>query len=123
MSAQFKPGDRTPFNAREDEPARRRERETQTAYPLADARAGRRRTARGRAAVEQARLIMLVMINIAQLWILAATVEAALARRFKELLPLVVASGVCWLVSLSIILWWRPASRRHTSTGYLRERR
>jgi hypothetical protein len=37
------------------------------------------------------------------------------------LLPLVIASGVCWLVSLSLILWWRPASRRHTSTGYIRE--
>jgi len=75
---------------------------------------------RGRTAVEQARLIMLVMINVAQLWILAATVEAALARHYRELLPLVVASGVCWLISLSIILWWRPASCRHTSTGYIR---
>jgi hypothetical protein len=68
-----------------------------------------------------ARLGMLVMVNVAQLWILAATVEAALARSYGELLPLVIASGVCWLVSLSIILWWRPASRRHTSTGYIRE--
>jgi hypothetical protein len=50
---------------------------------------------------------MLVMVNVAQLWILAA----ALARSYHELLPLVVASGVCWLVSLSLILWWRPASR------------
>ncbi|HZT57763.1 MAG TPA: hypothetical protein VFA21_03970 [Pyrinomonadaceae bacterium] len=123
MSAQFKSGDRAPFNAREDELARRRARETRTAYPLGDARAGRRKTARGRAAVEQARLIMLVMINVAQLWILAATVEAALAHHYRELVPLVVASGVCWLISLSIILWWRPASRRHTSTGYLRGRR
>jgi hypothetical protein len=63
------------------------------------------------------------MLNIAQLWILAATVEAALARQFSELLPLVAASGICWLISLSIILWWRPASRRHTSSGYLRETR
>jgi hypothetical protein len=68
-----------------------------------------------------ARLGMLVMVNVAQLWILAATVEAALARSYGEMLPLVIASGVCWLVSLSIILWWRPASRRHTSTGYIRE--
>jgi hypothetical protein len=66
---------------------------------------------------------MLVMLNIAQLWILSATVEAALAHRYEEMLPLVIASGVCWVVALSIILWWRPASRRYTSTGYMRERR
>jgi len=30
---------------------------------------------------------MLVMINIAQLWILAATVDAALARHYSVLLP------------------------------------
>jgi hypothetical protein len=64
---------------------------------------------------------MLVMVNVAQLWILAATVEAALAGRHRETLPLVVGSGVCRVVSLTIILWWRPASRRHTSTGYIRE--
>ena len=85
---------------------------------------GRRRSAgRGRAAVEQARLIMLVMINVAQLWILSATVEAALAHHYAELLPLAIASGVCWLITISIILWWRPASRRYTSTGYIREKR
>jgi len=123
MSVQFDAGGGAPFNAREDELARRRARETQTVYSVGEAQAGRRRTGRGRTAVEQARLIMLVMINAAQLWILAATVEAALAHRYGELLPLVVASGVCWLVSLSIILWWRPASRRHTSTGYIREGR
>ena len=78
------------------------------------------RGVRGRAAVSQARLILLVMINVAQLWILAATVEAALARHFNVLVPLVVASFVCWLITLSLILWWRPVSRRHTSTGYLR---
>ena len=88
-----------------------------------DAQARRRRTGRGRAAVEQARLIMLVMINVAQLWILSATVEAALAHNYEEMWPLVIASGVCWLISLSIILWWRPASRRYTSSGYLRDRR
>ena len=82
----------------------------------------RRTPARGRAALEQARLIMLVMINVAQFWILAATVEAALAHSYSGLWPLVIASGVCWLISLSIILWWRPASRRYTSTGYLREK-
>lgn len=111
-----------PFNSGEDAQARLRVRETQERYPLGEAPAGRRRAGRGRTAVEQARLIMLVMINVAQLWILAATVEAALARSYGELLPLVVASGVCWLISLTIILWWRPASRRHTSTGYIRER-
>ena len=87
-----------------------------------DSRLGRRRAGRGRTALGQARLIMLVMTNVAQLWILAATVEAALAHSYRQLLPLVVASGVCWLISLTIILWWRPASRRHTSSGYIRER-
>ncbi len=114
---------RDQFNVEEDAQARRRARETQTAHPVSEAHAGRRRTARGRAALEQARLIMLVMINVAQLWILAATVEAALAHSYSEMWPLVIASGVCWLISLSIILWWRPASRRYTSTGYVRERR
>lgn len=75
---------------------------------------------RGRAAVSQARLILLVMINVAQLWILSATVEAALARHYRVLVPLVAASFVCWLITLSLVLWWRPASRKHTSTGYLR---
>jgi hypothetical protein len=111
-----------PFNAGEDAQARRRARETQGVYSAEGAQS-RRRTGRGRAAVEQARLILLVMLNVAQLWILAATVEAALAHSYKELLPLVIASGVCWLVALSIILWWRPASRRYTSTGYVREER
>jgi len=83
----------------------------------------RGRVGQGRAALEQARLIMLVMINIAQLWILAATIEAALAGRYQEIWALIIASGVCWLISLSIIFWWRPASRRFTSTGYLRDKR
>ena len=69
----------------------------------------------------QARLIMLVMINIAQLWILAATVDAALARHYSVLLPLVIASGVCFPITLSIIKWWRPTSRRKTSSGYVRD--
>jgi hypothetical protein len=119
MNDQFNAGE----DARARRRARRRARETQTPYPVEEARAGRRRAGRGRAAVEQTRLIMLVMLNVAQLWILAATVEAALARSYKELLPLVIASGVCWLVALTIILWWRPASRRFTSTGYVREKR
>ena len=75
----------------------------------------------GRTAVAQARLILLVMINVAQLWILAATVEAALAHRFSALLPLVVASGICFVVTLTLIFWWRPASRRFTSSGYLKK--
>ena len=77
---------------------------------------------RHHAAVWQARLIMLLMINVAQLWILAATVEAALSRHYSVLLPLVVASGLCFVITLSIIKWWRPTSRKKTSTGYVRER-
>jgi hypothetical protein len=77
----------------------------------------------GQSAVWQARLILLVMINVAQLWVLAATVEAALAGRLAMLTPLVVASGVCFVITLSLLLRWRPVSRRHTSTGYVRERR
>lgn len=80
----------------------------------------RTRALRGRSAVSQARVILLVMINIAQLWILAATVEAALAHHYRVLVPLVVASFICWLITLSIIFWWRPVSRRYTSSGYIR---
>ena len=77
----------------------------------------RRRTLeRGRTAVWQARLVILVTINVAQLWILSATVEAALARHYNQLLPLVVASGVCWVIALTIFLWWKPASRRTISS-------
>ncbi len=67
---------------------------------------------RGFTAVWQARLGLLVMVNIAQLWILSAAVEAALAHEFGQLPPLVVASGVCWLIALTIFLWWRPAGKR-----------
>ena len=66
----------------------------------------------GRTAVWQARLVLLVMINIAQLWLLSATVEAALARHFDKLIPLVIASGVCWVIALTIFLWWKPVSKR-----------
>lgn len=66
----------------------------------------------GRTAVWQARLVLLVMINIAQLWILSATIEAALAAHFRQLVPLIIASGVCWLIALTIFLWWKPAARR-----------
>jgi hypothetical protein len=83
-------------------------------------RPSRNLAGKGRTAVAQARLILLVMINVAQLWVLAATVEAALAHRFSALLPLVIASGLCFVVSLTLIFWWRPASRRFTSSGYLK---
>ena len=53
---------------------------------------------RGRTAVFQARLVLFVMINIAQLWILSATIEAALAGEYNHLLPLVAGSAVCWLI-------------------------
>lgn len=109
------------FNSGEDAQAVRRARETQTQYPIGDAHAGRRSASGGRTAILQARLVMLVMINLAQLWILSATVEAALASHYEDLIPLVISSGVCWLIALSIILWWRPVSRRHTSTGYIRD--
>src|SRR5687768_12129738 len=79
-----------------------------------------RRANAGHAAVWKARLIMLVMINVAQLWILAATVDAALASHYSVLIPLVVASGICFLITLSIIRWWRPTSSKRTSTGYIR---
>ena len=68
---------------------------------------------RGREAVWQARLVLLIMINIAQLWILSAAVDAALALEYKYLVPLVIASGACWLIALSIFLWWKPIERRH----------
>lgn len=76
----------------------------------------------GRTAIRQARLVLLIMINLAQLWVLSAAVEAALARDFKQLLPLVIASGVCWLIALSIFLWWKPAPRRRPGSGYLIEK-
>lgn len=92
-------------------------------FPQDSTAIAKRRARTGHAAVWQARLIMLVMINVAQLWILAATVDAALARHYSVLLPLVVASGICFLITLSIIKWWRPTSRKKTSTGYVREDR
>jgi hypothetical protein len=71
---------------------------------------GKNRMRRGLTAIWQAKVMLLIMINLAQLWILSATVEAALAREFRQLLPLIVASGVCWLISMSIVFWWRPVS-------------
>lgn len=84
-------------------------------------RGSERRSKHGHAAVWQARLIMLVMINIAQLWVLAATVDAALARHYSVLLPLVVSSLVCFVITLSIIRWWRPGLGKRTSSGYVRD--
>jgi len=75
---------------------------------------------KGRTAVAQARLVLLIMINVAQLWILAAAIEAALAHHIAALLPLVIASGICFIITLTLIFWWRPASRHYTSSGYLK---
>lgn len=72
----------------------------------------RRPPTQGRTAIWQARLALLILINIAQLWILSATIEAALAAHYKQLLPLVIASGVCWFIALTIFLWWKPAPKR-----------
>ncbi len=80
--------------------------------PLENRAASRNIQTGGRTAIWQARLVLLVMINIAQLWILSATIEAALAAHYKQLVPLVIASGVCWLLALSIFLWWKPAEKR-----------
>lgn len=74
-------------------------------------------TPKGRSAVLQAKLALLVMINLAQLWILSATVEAALARHYRELPPLIIASGVCWLVSVTIVLWWKPVHPKRITAG------
>lgn len=70
------------------------------------------RSRRGKTAIWQAKLMLLIMINLAQLWTLSATVEAALAKEFKQLPPLIIASGICWLISLSIVLWWKPVSEK-----------
>ena len=110
------------FNHLEDTQARYLAQETRGVYKPASLQAGKRPLERGRTAVFQARLVLMVMINLAQLWILSATVEAALAREYKQLLPLVVSSAVCWLIALTIFLWWKPVSRRHSSTGYVREK-
>ena len=77
----------------------------------------RRPTDAGRTAVWQARLALLVMVNIAQLWILSATIEAALAGEYKQLLPLISASAICWAIALTIYLWWKPAPSRRPKAG------
>ncbi|MEP6946930.1 MAG: hypothetical protein ABJA02_13495 [Acidobacteriota bacterium] len=68
-----------------------------------------RRQPRGRTAIWQARLALLLMINLAQLWILSAAVDAGLAHNYRQLWPLVLASGICWAIALTIFLWWSPA--------------
>lgn len=120
-NTEFDPKNPT-FNLLEDAQARYLASDTRGVYKPANLQGGKRPMERGRTAVWQARLVLLVMINLAQLWILSATVEAALAREFKQLLPLVISSAVCWVIALTIFLWWKPASRRHTSTGYMREK-
>ena len=76
-----------------------------------------RTTPKGRTAVAQAKLILLVMTNLAQLWILSATVEAALAKHYQKLSPLIIASGVCWLISITIVLWWKPTKSKRATIG------
>ena len=109
------------FNQFSDDQARQKAAEAYAAR-APQAFAGARRPAeRGRTAVWQARLVLLVMINIAQLWILSAAIEAALAHEFRQLVPLIIASAVCWVIALTIFLWWKPASSRRSSTGYLKD--
>ena len=76
-----------------------------------------RATPKGRSAVLQAKLILLVMINLAQLWILSATIEAALATHYLKLPPLIIASGVCWLIAITIVLWWKPVTSKRNTIG------
>ena len=109
------------FNALSDEQAREKAPAAFGPSRPQSFQAESRPTERGRTAVWQARLVLLVMINIAQLWILSATIEAALAGEYYHLIPLVAASAVCWLIALTIFLWWKPASSRRTSAGYLRK--
>ena len=84
-------------------------------YFADDTPTARRVFTKGRTAVWQARLVLLVMINIAQLWILSAMIEAALAGHFQQLVPLIIASGLCWLIALTIFLWWKPVKQRKRS--------
>ena len=112
----------TTFNERSDANARQHAAEAFGPDDPARFRGSRRPSERGRTAVWQARLVLFVMINVAQLWILSAAIEASLAGQYAQLIPLVIASAVCWLVGLTIFLWWKPASARRTSTGYLSKR-
>ena len=106
------------FNARSDAQARQSSAEAFGAFQADRFAGGRRPAERGRTAILQARLVLFVMINVAQLWILSAAIEASLASEYEQLIPLVIASAVCWAIGLTIYLWWKPASARRTSTGY-----
>jgi hypothetical protein len=105
----------------EDAQARQKAAEAYASLRPDDFHGARRPVERGRTAIWQARLVLLVMINIAQLWILSATIEAALAGEYRQVVPLLAASAFCWVIALTIFLWWKPASSRRTSTGYLRK--
>lgn len=107
------------FNEFSDEQARQRAHHAYGPNRPSAFTGARRPSERGRTAIWQARLVLFVMINIAQLWILSATIEAALAGEFGHLIPLIASSAVCWFIALTIFLWWKPASMRRTSTGYL----
>ncbi|MBX7054261.1 MAG: hypothetical protein K1X36_04825 [Pyrinomonadaceae bacterium] len=72
---------------------------------------GSRPQTRGRTAVWQAKVVLLIMINLAQMWILSAAIESALANEHKQLWPLVIASLLCWAIALSLIVWWKPSAR------------
>lgn len=109
------------FNTRSDEQAKRKAAEAYGPNWPSRFHAGRRSAEPGRTAVWQARLVLLVMINVAQLWILAATIEAALAREFSQLIPLISASVVCWLIALTIFVWWKPTTGRNPSAGPMRK--
>lgn len=111
------------FNKLEDRQAREVSFQMQAPNVATAARGARRPEMRGATAVWQARLVLFVMINLAQMWILSATVEAALAGEYKQLLPLVISSGVCWVIGLTIFLWWKPASKRPTSTGFIENKK
>jgi hypothetical protein len=91
-NTEFKQNNPT-FNTLEDAQSRYLANDTRGVYKPANVQEGKRPMERGRTAVWQARLV---------------------------LLPLIIASGVCWLIALTIFLWWKPASRRHSSTGYIR---
>jgi len=74
-------------------------------------------TPKGRTAVLKAKLVLLVMINLAQLWILSAAIEASLAQHYRKLPPLIIASGVCWFIAITIVFWWKPTKSKRETIG------
>ena len=112
----------TGFNERADAQARQKAAEAYGPNDPGIFSGARRPAEAGRNAVWQARLVLFVMINVAQLWILSAAIEASLAGEYAQLIPLVIASAVCWVIGLTIYLWWKPVSPRRTSTGYMAKR-